>query len=238
MSPVSTDHRYVEIDLLRSVAILCMVIYHTAYDLWAFYDWHIDPVVGGWWLFAHATASLFLLLVGVSFAISWHFATSTSAGSKKVWWKYLRRGVMLFFCGMLVSIVTYLFDPATYVRFGILHCIGVSVALLPLFTPLREWSAFAGIAMIVGGWMIKGLSASTFFLLPFGVTPPWFGVVLIGYAIGHAVYIRRHFRSSLTCRAPLCRALTWPGRYALPIYLFHQPILLLLLWAMNTAYLF
>jgi uncharacterized membrane protein len=224
-----------------------MVIYHMMYDLWAFYDWRIDPVAGGWWLFARATATLFLLLVGVSFAVSWHRAMSSSAGAQKARWKYLRRGMMIFLCGMLVSIVTYLFDPSTYVRFGILHCIGVSIALLPLFTKLREWSAFAGIAMIAGGW-VQARTASTFLLLPLGITPigfmsvdyfpllPWFGVVLIGYAIGHVVYVCRNFRSALSYKTPLCRWFTLPSRYALPIYLLHQPVLLLLLWAMSTVY--
>ncbi len=248
MSPVSRHDRHVEIDLLRSAAILCMVIYHMMYDLWAFYDWRIDPVAGGWWLFARATATLLLLLVGVSFAISWHRAMSFPAGAQKARWKYLRRGMMIFLCGMLVSIVTYLFDPSTYVRFGILHCIGVSIALLPLFTKLRGWSAFAGIAMIAGGWVVQARTASTFLLLPLGIMPfsfasvdyfpllPWFGVVLIGYAIGHVVYIRRNFRSPLTCKTALCRSLTWPSRYALLMYLLHQPMLLLLLWIINKVH--
>jgi len=97
-----TARRYPELDLLRTLAVVMMIVYHAAYDLETLYGWPIDVHGGGWWLLARATLTLFLLLVGVSFAISWD-------RSGKRYRKYLRRGLGILACGLLVSFVTYLF---------------------------------------------------------------------------------------------------------------------------------
>ena len=122
------NHRYPELDLLRTGAILGMIIYHAAYDLTAFYGWNIDITHGEWKVFERVIAITFLLLVGISFAISY-----SRTKPEQVWTKFLKRGLIVFGCGLLVSLVTYFLDPPTYVRFGILHLIGLSLILLPFF---------------------------------------------------------------------------------------------------------
>src|SRR3989338_7934985 len=107
------SQRFIELDLLRSAAILGMVIYHAAYDLSAFYGWNIDVSSGGWFVFQRLIASTFLLLVGMSFAISY-----SRTHHSLIWPKFLRRGLIVIACGVLISIVTYVVDAETYVRFG------------------------------------------------------------------------------------------------------------------------
>lgn len=249
MSSTLPHERHVEIDLLRTFAIAAMALYHLVYDLAAFYGWNVDPEHGGWWLLARATATLFLLLVGISFSVSWHRhlsrhgqAWSPATDLQRGWKKYLRRGAVVFGCGLLVSAATYVADPQTYVRFGILHLIGISMLLLPLFAPLREGNALLGIAVIASGLAIPGTAVHTSLLLPFGWMPadfttvdyfpllPWFGVPLIGVAIGHFLYVRPGPPRLPRLRVPSW--VTWPGRHALLLYLVHQPVLLLLLWLM------
>lgn len=246
-APAHRHHRHIELDLLRTLAVFGMVLYHAAYDLRMFYGWDIDAFSGGWWLLARGTANLFLLLVGASFALSWDRTIADQTFSR-AWRKYLRRGAMVFACGVSISVATYLFDPATYVRFGILHLIGVGIALLPLFARFRAWNLVIGGAAIAAGFTVREWDTQTSLLLPLGITPsgftsidyfpllPWFGVVLIGYALGYAVYVHRHFKSPLRCTSVLCQSLTWPGRHALPIYFLHQPVLLICLWMMSAVY--
>lgn len=221
-------YRYLEVDLLRTLAILMMIAYHFAYDLEFYYGWDIGIFEGiGWIFLRQSTAALFLLLVGVSFAISWD-RTPTYR-------KYLKRGLGVIACGMLVSAATYWWEPETYVRFGILHMIGASILLLPLFTKMKEGSAVVGLIIMILGMIMP---PPTFTSVDYFPLIPWFGVVLLGYAIGHALYIRqRGFRgsssdSSASSDSPHARrrrALAWPGRHALILYLLHQPLLLLLL---------
>lgn len=238
--------RFIEIDLLRTLAIVMMVTYHAVYDLAFFYHVDLDPFSGKWLLLARSTAILFLLLVGISFVISWDRTRTrlpTEARRAKVGArKYLKRGLWVLSCGLLITIATYLWDPETYIRFGILHLIGVSVMLLPLFRRFREWNILIAIPIIIFGISIDHYSLFTIhssLFLPFGFPPPhfttldyfplfpWFGVVLIGLTLGDFLYIRpkRIPRPTNT----FLNILSWPGKHALVIYLVHQPILLLLL---------
>ena len=218
--------RYFEIDLLRTLAIVMMIIYHIAFDLHAYYGWTLNPFGGGWWILARSTAILFLTLVGVSFVIS----------SQK---NILKRSAVILGCAMIVTLATYLFDPNTYVRFGILHSIAVSILILPCFTRLKEWNAVVGVGIIILGRYMDGIHASTSLLLPLGITPysfqtvdyfpllPWFGVILIGMSIGHFFYVRRE-RTPITYSKGW-QILTVPGRRALIVYMVHQPLILLIL---------
>jgi uncharacterized membrane protein len=230
--------RYIEIDFFRALAILMMVLYHFVFDLSVLYGWNINVFNGGFLLLARSSANLFLLLVGISFAISWE--------RTKRWEKYLRRGLFIFSCGLLVSLATYFFDPSTYVRFGILHLIGVSMILLPLFAPLKIWNALVGLGMIaMGTAVLKGIMIPTSLLIPLGIPPlsfetvdyfpllPWFGVILLGVALGHQFYVRnRAWRDSMADmlnKIRFSQAFSFLSRHSLLIYLLHQPVLLLLL---------
>ncbi|MBU0767070.1 DUF1624 domain-containing protein [Patescibacteria group bacterium] len=241
--------RFIEIDLLRTLAIVMMIVYHIGYDLAFFHNFDLDPLAGGWKLLALSTATLFLLLVGISFVISWdrtHSRTRlpTEARRAKVGtrYKYFKRGLTILAFGLLITIVTYFWDRETYIRFGILHMIGVSVILLPFFRKLREWNIAIAALIIILGMNIRNFSLFTFhssLFLPFGIPPPnfttldyypllpWFGIVLTGLALGDLFYIRPKRIPKPTNR--ILTFLSFPGKHALVIYLVHQPILLLLL---------
>ena len=62
--------RYPEIDMVRGVAILMMILFHTLFDLNYFQIVSLEIYSGFWHYFAFATASLFLLVVGISLTIS------------------------------------------------------------------------------------------------------------------------------------------------------------------------
>ena len=62
--------RFWEIDALRGTAVVMMVIFHTVFSLSFFDIVNIDVVYGFWRVFALATATLFILIAGVSLSIS------------------------------------------------------------------------------------------------------------------------------------------------------------------------
>ena len=60
----AASFRLWEMDALRGVAILMMVLYHLLFDLSALGGFPIDVFTGFWRLEARATASLFITLAG------------------------------------------------------------------------------------------------------------------------------------------------------------------------------
>jgi uncharacterized membrane protein len=233
-----------EIDGARGIAILMMVLFHTLFDISFF---HIAPVnveTGFWRFFAYATATLFLVVVGISLVVSHARARSNLSGFPLAK-KFLFRGAVIFALGLLATLVTWWYLRDGYIIFGILHLIGVAVMLSPLFFRFRHYNLVLGLAVVVTGWLIAGLSGPVW-LLPFGIQPaaftsvdytplfPWFGVVLIGMGIGEFLYGGgvRHFTAPVV-PALVTAPLAFLGRHSLVIYLVHQPVIILLLGAVT-----
>jgi uncharacterized membrane protein len=242
-----------EIDATRTLAIAMMVAYHAAWDVW----WlapsvDIDPFGGGWRALQVACGSTFLLVVGVSFAVSTQRLEARGVtGTWARWRHHARRAVQVLGAAALVSAVTLVaLGTDEWIRFGILHCIGVTMLLLPLLRPLGALgNAALGVAVIlVGRLAVQGAESDVPLALVLGWTPPdgagvdhypllpWAGVAMLGVAAGLLLYPGGArgpaLRALLDGRTPRhARLLTWPGRHALPIYLLHQGVVIALVAA-------
>ncbi len=238
--------RYPEIDLFRGIAIVMMILFHTIFDLTFFRIVPFDVTDGFWRYFAYATASLFLLIVGISLSISHARAVSHLNGWARVK-KFILRGAGIFCCGLLVTLATWWYLQEGYVIFGILHLIGVAVMLSPLFFRFRTWNAVIGIVFIALGWILATIPGPMG-LLVFGIHPlmfqsvdytpvfPWMGLVLIGLAVGEFAYPGGERRWTLP-KIPEreIAPLSFLGRHSLIIYLVHQPVILLIIHFVTGA---
>ncbi|PKL70413.1 MAG: hypothetical protein CVV30_03385 [Methanomicrobiales archaeon HGW-Methanomicrobiales-1] len=235
-----------EIDLFRGIAILMMVVFHTVFDISFLGIAPVDVATGFWRYFAYLTASLFLLIVGVSLIISHARAVQKLSGFPLVK-KYFLRGAGIFALGLLVTLGTWWYLHEGYVIFGILHLIGISIMLSPLFFRFGKLNILLGLACIPVGWIISGLGGPAF-LLPLGIIPsgfasvdytplfPWFGMVLIGMGLGECLYTGGVRQFSLRSLPDLLvRPLSFLGRHSLVIYLVHQPVIVLLLALVTGA---
>ncbi len=221
------------IDALRGIAITAMVAYHFAFDLahlgvtaWNFYR---DP----FWLHSRTVIlSSFLLLAGVSLVLADRAGTST-----RHFWKHVGR---IAACALLVTAATLVVFPRSFIWFGVLHAIAVSLVLArPLVR--RPWLALtAGIVVIVAGnvWSAPlfdtralgwiGFATRRPFTEDYVPLFPWTGVVLVGIGAGHAL-ARADFRHVRRLDgAP--RMLRVLGRHSLAVYMIHQPILMGIAW--------
>jgi uncharacterized membrane protein len=111
--------------------------------------------------------------------------------------------------------------------------------LAPFVARLGLWNAALGVAVILVGLTIKDERSDVPGLLLLGWEPtggagvdyypllPWFGPVLLGIAVGTALYPGgRPGRWSGRLAGAPPRWLTAPGRRSLIIYLVHQPVLI------------
>lgn len=218
--------RHGEIDVVRAVAIVLMVLFHLVYDLKVFAGVDIDYQSPFWFFIGKASALLFIFTSGLSSG----FSRSP-----------VRRGLIVLLYGMGITVATYLFMRDEYVRFGILHFLGVTMILSPLLFRLSSWTLWglAGSSLVLGFWF-KGLLLTTSLLLPFGLMYEGFGSMdyypLFPYLamtfLGILAY--RHLYSNRT--EPLFtlrknpKPIRWLSRNSLKIYLVHQPILLLVIY--------
>ena len=186
---METSTRLWEIDLFRGIAILMMVLFHTVFDISFFGIAPFNVSTGFWRYFAYATASLFLLIVGVSLIIS-HDKAQHKISGLSLALKFVYRGGFIFALGLLVTLGTWLYLGEGFVIFGILHLIGISIVLSPLFFRFGKFNVLIGLACIATGWIISGMSGPPI-LLPLGVIPVgrlyaalsvvWDGVDWYGY---------------------------------------------------------
>lgn len=240
--------RFWEIDALRGVAIVMMVVYHFLFDLYYFRVTDVIFTNPFWFYFQRTTATLFIALVGISLALR------QAQISGRIPYRILaKRGLQLIGWGLALSTVTwFVLGPNLYIRFGILHFIGVSILLSYPFLRWRWVNVAIGLILIgVGIWLQQfrfeppwsylfwlGLEPANHNYVDFFPLVRWFGVVLIGIGIGNWLYARgeRQFSLADLSLLPPIFGLRMLGRYSLSIYLLHQPILWMLLLAWFWLY--
>ena len=228
-------------DFLRGVAILMMVAYHTLFLLNYFDGYKLTLLTGFWHLFQITTASIFIFLAGVSLTLS-----SSRAGQAKAvnpLPRQLKHGLVIFALGLIITMGTRLFLGQNFVRFGILHLIGLSVILAYPFRKGQRPALLIGIICIgVGaffknclpdfppGWLFWLVFLKSHYRATVDYFPllPWFGVVLLGVGFGNLVYQnrRRGFYLPDLSDTPLIKPVRFLGRHALVVYFLHPPTLL------------
>ncbi len=229
--------RFWEIDLLRGIAIIKMVIFNWSFTLFYLGIYTFTEGMA----FPGAAAAVFIFLVGLSLTIS--YSRVKHKKSKEIYKKYFSRGLKIFGYGILITIITFITFPEAFIIFGILHLIGVSVILGQFFLNFKKLNLFLGLIIIVLGLYLRNFSFDFSWLLWLGFTPknyytfdyfpilPWFGITLLGIYFGNLLYKngKRRFKIKDVSNVSIVKFLTFLGRKSLIIYLVHQPLLVIFL---------
>ena len=224
-----------ELDALRGLCILCVVLIHLMYDLTDLYGLiHFEyPAI---YLFIQQWGGvLFLLISGICVTLGSHC---------------IRRGILVFLCGLVITAVTAgmyflgMADKSVIIYFGVLHCLGICMLLWPLFRKLPNWVLTAiGAVLAAAGLWLNQVHLSHNWLIPFGlVSPhfasadyfpllPHFGFFLLGAFLGKTLYRKQQtlFPKVNPDILPI-RFLKLCGKHSLWIYLLHQPIFSGIFW--------
>jgi uncharacterized membrane protein len=239
--------RFDRLDALRAVAMLWMTAYHFCYDLQFFGVIHAQ-MNGSWFWIAQRTCivGLFLFTAGMGQAISLHQQPGAcwQTGFTKRWLRIVGGAAV-------VSIMSLVMFPKSYIYFGVLHAVAFMLPLLRCLQAVRlRWVCLlGGLSLLAPGALVQlGLPNAAWQLLnarplnwlgfisqkPFteDYVPlwPWFGVVCGGFAAGR--WVLQHRIHWLTDPMPMPQlwgsqvALPALGRYSLSYYMLHQPVLL------------
>ncbi len=246
----SVGNRIALIDEVRGFAILCMVVYHTFYDLVFLFGVNIP-----------AFHSPILNLIRDLFVYGFLFISGASSRLSR---NNLKRGAICLGLGLGMTAVTFLFLPDSRILFGILHCLGICMLLHPLFAPLLDRiptllgvggltllflltvqlpAGHLGIAGVCRWdlppqfyqteWLFPiGLPSDNFFSADYFPLFPWLFAFLTGSYFGRWL---KSDRCPEWWKKPHLRPLAFVGRHTIWVYLLHQPVVFGVLWLIMTA---
>lgn len=228
-----TNHRIIEIDFIRGIAIILMIVFHLIVDLKDFYGYPFDYLHGFWYIEGKISVFLFILICGVSSTLGQHNTL---------------HGIQVFAWAMVLTGITYFYNKQCYILFGILHFLGISLLSanrlngfsLLLLSLLSVGSiiigTFFGQRFIDNPYLFPlGLVNNSFISLDYYPLFPWYGVFVLGIIIGKLLYGGKK-RLGFCQVSAANKLITKLGQHSLKIYLLHQPIFLILLYVIHTIF--
>lgn len=233
--------RYPEIDLLRGVAGILMVIFHIAFDLTYFAQQDLTLDEGLLWVIGRSAAVLFVALAGVSLVLAWR----RKYDKKKS--PLLLRGIQILGMGLVLTAFTWMFFPTYTIWFGVLHLIGLAVIIGTLILPHFRTALILGSGITILGIIFSlpqyinsipnaiPLLPNNFQTFDYFPLLPWMGLFFLGMCIGEYLYPsgRQRHIIPINIKGNIARAMIWTGRNSLLIYFIHQPILVGIIMALK-----
>jgi uncharacterized membrane protein len=222
------SRRIWEIDLLRAIAIILMIIFHIVFDF-NFIGINIKYQSGFWYWEGKISALIFIFLAGISSG----FSRST-----------VRRGIKVFLFGMLFTFVTYILFREKYIRFGILHLLGVGMVFFPFLKKTNNSLLFlCAVIIAFAAIPIKHALVNTSLLLPVGFMyrgfdtldyyplVPYFSVFILGILAYKTYYFKKQSIFNFSYKN---KYILMISKNSLLIYLLHQPLIFAIIFMVRS----
>ncbi len=231
------NDRHWDLDVLRGLAIVAMIVFHFTFDLSYFGLIPVDTIYKpGWVLFQHITAGTFIFVAGVGYDL---------CHGQGIKWHYIKK--RLFVLGSLsalISIVTLIIFGPFWIKFGILHCILAASLISILIVVLSTFRLIVITLFLSAVYLYLNPPVAihrSFDVLIRTIHPhysvdyrpilPWFVVFLTGIVASRMIWRsgRPIFFNDIKLTYPL-KLLLILGKNSLIIYIVHQPILFSVLY--------
>lgn len=244
--------RVLELDALRGLALVMMVLHHLIADLRHLFGLDVFALQDHNW-FIYLLRPVFLNIFIVVSGISCTFSRSNS-----------RRGFRLLAFSLFVTLLSWIISSQTgfeiYIYFNILHVLSVGILLYALLTRKETrtgqmdrsvdiWLLLLGAVFLWASSLLPVYAEKAgWLLLPFGLPPentgtmadylplvPWLGFFLLGALFGRHAYKDRGtaFPNMPAWLQKVAKPLALAGRHSLLIYALHQPIILAVLFGLR-----
>lgn len=231
--------RYNKIDDIRGLALLCMIAYHTLWDLVYIFGvnmpWYRST---GAYVWQQSICWTFIFISGFCQPL----------GKKK-----LKRSLLVFGAGLLITAVTVIFMPQDRVVFGVLTLLGSCMLIfIPLEKLMKKINCIigAGVSILLffltrninegylgfeqfnimklpdflysnlfTTWL--GFTEKKFYSTDYFSLFPWIFLFFTGY---FCFRIFEKYNLLKIFEKKLCKPLEWLGKHSLIIYVLHQPL--------------
>lgn len=243
------NKRFAELDLLRGLAVLGMIVFHAFYVLDFYSVLQNEMYEGGFLLLARTVQIGFIGLTGVSLALSYLRSNAKGESMHAFRMKHIKRGLIVIGLGFLITLMTLFFIPDRFVRFGILHMLGLGIVFFAFFAHKKYLSLALGVGFIFATLLIKGTftysGALGYVWYALGLTGygkgnaidyfpvlPWFALISFGAFFGHLLYGKNPRKGFLDCKTP--SAILFLSKHSLIIYLIHVPLIIVVFLIFNV----
>lgn len=225
---IAAKPRLIPLDTARTLAVVCMVVFHFTFDLALFKLIPPETMAEPFWhYFARMIAGSFLFLSGVSLWLA--------HGHGIRWTSFWTRWAKLVAAALLLTIASIWLVPGGPIWFGILHAMAAT-ALIGLLALRLPWPLTLALALLIfaSAWGPRFAALDPLWLVWIGLAEnrpmmgdyvpliPWAAPGLAGVAFARAL---RPETWPMQAPSRLLHRLNFPGRHSLVIYLVHQPIL-------------
>ncbi len=233
------QHRYHYPDNIRGVTLISMILYHAMWDVSYIFDVKLAWFGTEWtYLWQQSICWVFIFLSG----FCWNF------GRHK-----LRRGLLVWGAGFVVSLVTIYVVPESLIIYGVLTFLGTAMLLMIVLEPLcKKGNPIVGLIVATVLFLLLrnvndrniGFEAVEVMALPDGLyanmTTTFFGFPMKGFfstdyfslipwfflfQMGYFTNLILKERVGYECLVgKKIPVLGWIGRNSLWIYMLHQPV--------------
>ena len=200
-----TNQRFNEIDLLKGLAIITMIISHVFYFQYQL-NMRTLNFSSPWYLFLTLFAQVtFITCIGVNLSLS-NQSSQVTNKKKKYILKQLKRVLTIAIFACILSYLTYLTHGYKFIKFGILHFASVAILIMmwgvdikilnliivliiiTLFLLKNQISHFlhSNSHPIFG--FISGLGVPSYYSMDYFPIVPWLSLVAIGILLGNNLY--------------------------------------------------
>ena len=128
-SNLEVTKRFNEIDFMKGLAVIFMVIFHYFYLGKHMGKMEVDTSQGIYWFLAKFAHLTFIFMVGVNMVVT----RLNSKNKEEYKQKQYKRVLHLALLACIISVVSYVAFPDKWVKFGILHFIATGILLLMSF---------------------------------------------------------------------------------------------------------
>jgi len=235
--------RYAEIDILKGIAVICMVVFHLFYYPNKYGYKEIKHTTFPLPLIAKIAQFIFIGCVGINLVFM--YSKKEKETDEEYYTKQIKRILKLSLCALLMTLFTYFVFGDGFIKFGILHFIALSsLLLLPIIgkpriiqgmmiivsvlyllnkTNPQLFQAIPDHLAFVSGFHSKWSAIDHFPLMP------WLLIMGSGVLLGHEYIDKKpDFLSKDVEEFPLVKGLQYIGSKSLEIYMIQWVILYLI----------